>query len=70
MGFSRGLRKRCFLFLMNLPAILSVFGTRKFLPWIHHLYFFEDGEIRIRGHTRFQGYVHGDRLKEPFDENG
>ena len=30
----------------------------------------EDGEILVHGHTRFQGYVHGDRLEEPFDENG
>ena len=30
----------------------------------------EDGEILVRGHTRFQGYVDGDRLETPFDENG
>ena len=30
----------------------------------------EDGEILVRGRTRFQGYVHGDGLEAPFDEDG
>lgn len=30
----------------------------------------DDGEIRVRGATRFSGYVQGKTLTEPFDEDG
>ena len=39
------------------------------LPW-RELRCDEGGQIMVRGRTRFAGYVEGDRLARPFDEEG
>ena len=49
------------------PEALRTSG--RVLPW-RELRCDEGGQIMVRGRTRFAGYVEGDRLVRPFDEEG
>ena len=49
------------------PEVLRTSGG--VLPW-RELHCDEGGQIMVRGRTRFAGYVEGDRLVRPFDEEG
>ncbi len=49
------------------PEALRTSG--RVLPW-RELRCDEGGQIMVRGRTRFAGYIEGDRLARPFDEEG
>ncbi|MDQ7051544.1 MAG: o-succinylbenzoate--CoA ligase [candidate division KSB1 bacterium] len=50
-------------------ALATLFTAGRLLPY-RELKIHAHGEILVKGRTRFLGYVHDDRLHEPFDAEG